>query len=611
MILNFHPLASIIFSLLIINGFINLSIKGSNYLNKFLKINDKQFLVILNFFLIINFVSVLTFVYSLIFKFNLTAIQTISIFMILIGFYKPSYLKLLSRPFKNNKIILILIYLILFFYFLLSVSPITDPDSLDYHITVPLYQLNFQDSPFLGYWLTSQLSGAGESFLIYGLSLGAYNLSQVLQFFSLLSLILLVLNFKNFNYEIDQNNRFYISLSILLIPVFVFLISTSKPQLFPTITNIISLLLVIFYLPKSKNKFSLIYFSIIIFLLFCSTQYKFSFFLSSGIIYFLALIVMIKKKLLIKSIFVSFIIFSAVILPRELYEYINLNDNIIYNFLNPITDNFAAENFNRSLKHGTGNSPLFPYWIFFPFPEFDKITYSLGFTVLYFILIFDFKKKNVKKVLIISIFFIILALVFAQPVGRFFLEPFLWLLLISLFSFQNKKKSNIVFIDKALLFAGFIFVIILGYYSLNLTKGNINNKFYQNVLKDNADGYMLYNWANNVLPDDVVIISTHRSLSFYKHKAVSYEFRFFPNSLTKDGFNFYLDKIIKEKPQFILYSSTEHNTKNDVLKNCRGILFEYKKDVGFTAGRNPFFKKKYYDGYIYKLDIEKLKNCKI
>ena len=66
MILNFHPLASIIFSLLIINGFINLSIKGSNYLNKFLKINDKQFLVILNFFLIINFVSVLTFVYSLI-----------------------------------------------------------------------------------------------------------------------------------------------------------------------------------------------------------------------------------------------------------------------------------------------------------------------------------------------------------------------------------------------------------------------------------------------------------------------------------------------------------------------------------------------------------------
>ena len=113
-----------------------------------------------------------------------------SIFIILFGFYKPAYLKFVKFIFVKKNIKLNLIYIILFFYFLLSLSPISDPDSLDYHITVPLYILNFFDHPFHKYWLTSQLSGSGETLLLYGLSLGALNFSQLLQFFSLFMLII-------------------------------------------------------------------------------------------------------------------------------------------------------------------------------------------------------------------------------------------------------------------------------------------------------------------------------------------------------------------------------------------------------------------------------------
>ena len=72
-----------------------------------------------------------------------------------------------------------------------------------------------------------------------------------------------------------------------------------------------------------------------------------------------------------------------------------------------------------------------------------------------------------------------------------------------------------------------------------------------------------------------------------------------------------MNNILKEKPSYILYSSSELNNNLDIFKNCRGDLFSYKKDIGHTAGRNPLFKKKYYDGYIYELDIDKLKNCKL
>ena len=116
-------------------------------------------------------------------------------------------------------------------------------------------------------------------------------------------------------------------------------------------------------------------------------------------------------------------------------------------------------------------------------------------------------------------------------------------------------------------------------------------KYYHQVLEKSADGYLLYKWANDVLPDDAVIITTHRSIAFYKHRAISYEFRLFTNSFKEKGFKYYMDNILKEKPSYILYSSTELNNSRDILKNCRGKLFKHKKNVGHTAGRSPFHKK--------------------
>ena len=79
------------------------------------------------------------------------------------------------------------------------------------------------------------------------------------------------------------------------------------------------------------------------------------------------------------------------------------------------------------------------------------------------------------------------------------------------------------------------------------------------------------------MPDDAVIITTHRSIAFYKHKAIPYEFRLFDNSFTEKGYKYYIDNILEEKPSYILYSSTELNNNRDILKNCRGKLFKQKK----------------------------------
>ncbi len=614
MLQDINPLYSLLVSLMILNGFYNFSYKLSAGLNNRLNVNNKFLCTTIIFFLITNLIAILSFNINLFFKFNNNLIILISAIIILVGFYKPIYFLKLNKLKISKNYKLNLIYLLLLSYFLLSLSPITDPDSLDYHLTVPLYNYEFGTSLFPKYWLTSQLSGSGESLFIFSLSLGGYHFSQILQFVSLLFIINIVLNFHK-EKRIDQNRKYLICLIILTMPVFVFLISTSKPQVFPIASNFLALILAFFYLPKLKAKYSLTLFSLIIFLLFCTTQVKFSFLLSSSLISFFAIYIMMKKELFVKSILITITLFFLIIFPREYYEFLFLNKNIIFNFLNPITDLFMAESFNTSLKHGSGNNRFIPLWIIFPttYGSFDlgKLTYTLGPFILIFLYQINLKNKILKQIFILSFIYFILAICLAQPVGRFFIEVFIWLTFFTILYDYKVNDKFLKFFEKILIFSSFLYFIILMYFALSFFYANLSKDYYKKVLRENADGYLLYEWANSVLPDNVTIISTHRSNAFYKSKVIPYEFRLF-NSSSKGGYKYYLQNIIQENPKYLLYTSTEHNNSRDFFKNCRGNLVYYKNNVGYQTGRNPFSisqKFKFYDGYIYKISKEDIEKC--
>ena len=202
-----------------------------------------------------------------------------------------------------------------------------------------------------------------------------------------------------------------------------------------------------FILPIKKKKKNIItIFCIISFLCFSATQFKFSFFLSSGIIMLFAYIELYKRKLLFIGLLISLTLFIIIVLPREYFDFKYLSRDIIQNFFSPATDDYAAVSFINSLKHGTGNSRYLPYWIFLPFNQYQfslsGVTEIIGLSVLIFLV--NFKFKLVKKIVIASSIFFILAMVFGQPTGRFFIEPFLWLIVGSIFYLNS--NNNLLFI---------------------------------------------------------------------------------------------------------------------------------------------------------------------
>ena len=614
MILNIHPLISILYSLLIINGFYNLSkiISKTKYL-AFLE-NYAVRGRLISFFLVINFFSIILYNSFLFFGVNEIYLKTLIIALILIGFYKPDNIQVLFKKYIliNTKTKLLL-FIIILGYFLISLLPITDPDSLDYHLTFPYLSLISENFFIQKEWFTSQLAGAGESLIIFGLSINAYKLSSILQFVALFSIVIAILNLKHEKYYLSLNIKILISLAILCIPSFLFLTFTSKPQLFAISTNFIAFLMAFFILPFEKNNKKFITsFSIISFLCLSATQFKFSFFLSSGVILLFASTELFKRKLLFKGFLITLFFFLIIVFPRELYDYKYISQDIIRNFFSPATDDYATESFISSLKHGPGNPRYLPYWIFLPYNQnglsLSVVTEVVGLSVLIFLVNFQF--KPIKKIIYASFIFFILAIPFGQPTGRFFIEPFLWLTVGSIFYLSLKNNLLFKIFEKLIILNSIVIFIAVSFTVYTFIPGIFSIKNHKNILAKYANGYSLYDWANKNLPEDSKILTSHRSYLFSKNRFISYDFRLYVSKQRE--FNYYIDSIIKKKPTHLLYSSIDHDNNQDILKNCRGELVIRGKNVHQTNKRNPFGNnERKYDGYIYKIDLDKLKKCKI
>ena len=131
---------------------------------------------------------------------------------------------------KKLKLSIITFFFIVL-YFLSSLGPITNADSLDYHSGVAVYILNYGQFPDLKIWFHSIQAGAGETLIALGFFLKSEQFGSLVQFSGLLSI------FGSFFFLIKKKNKDYFKkiLFICIIissPLFIQLSTSIKPQLF-------------------------------------------------------------------------------------------------------------------------------------------------------------------------------------------------------------------------------------------------------------------------------------------------------------------------------------------------------------------------------------------
>jgi len=485
---------------------------------------------------------------------------------------------------------------ILISYFILSLTPITNADSLGYHLFVGNHILQSGTYPTDSIYFMSKIAGSGEILIAMGLYLGTEQFMSILQFSGIFSLTGIFINLINKN----KINILFFFL-VITTPVVLFFATSSKPQLFHIASNILAFSILVFNKtsPNSNIFFFKFLFSSLLILI--STQVKFSFNIS--LLAFLFYTLSLRN---IKFVFLIIILFIFINSPILIWKILTFKSSILDSIFSPIPKNIlgAQEFFNYLSGYGSNNKIN----IIFP-RNISEYTQSLGLVCL---IIFFVNKKIFLyqfQASITGIFFLIVSFYFGQFSSRFFLEPLL-LLTIIICSTTPKFNNNFFFIIfKFLTFMQVALTIVIIWYFIFLINFNsFTVETRKNTMNSFAFGYSLYSWSNSILPDNSILLTTHGSVSLSKRKTI------FPDSLEFINFNLLDEKttmileIKNIKPNFILLSGTDNNHLG-IYKYCVGSLYSKKDDVNNYVTRNIFYPKKKDNGYIYEFLYYKLPYC--
>ena len=535
-----------------------------------------------------------------------------SIFLIISGFLFLFFLfYLILKNYNNLKnffpllanINFIIIFLIIFGLFFISASPITHVDSLAYHVLSAIKILHYGELSKDIISTTQRLAGIGELILSIGFAFKAEHFGSLIQFSAILSLISLFFESKNKN-TIYLNNL--ILLLILSTPVLIFLVSSPKPQIIPIISSLIIFLFIIRGFEKHDNKTIILLSLIIILILAINIQIKYSIIIGSSILWLLIFFKMLQKKLLIKYLSVSLFVFFVIFVPLYYWRYINFGTTLIDSLLSPLPINiYGYDAFNDYLQKGIERWAPFPIWLLIPQILTPFSTY-IGPSLL---IIFFIKKKNLLEykyyfLAVLSLFLLLLTLV--QPSSRFFFEPFLWLM--ALVYLSGIYPSNLIKNFYRVIILHSIIIISAVYFMVfQLFPGSLSLSQRENVMTNNANGYSLIKWVNEELPENSVVLSTHKSIALLNFPSITNHYIHY---IDLDNVNSkpYIDFIQSINVNKIFFRGQKLNTSP--YTKCLGKQIAYKKNVGRFEGRNPFNKGEFYNGWIFEFNSDKFPNCK-
>ena len=558
-------------------------------INQFIKINKinifGEFSKIIIFFLYLSFYVT---VFNILLIFNsIYLIKYLLLISILLTFYF-SYYTLTKKNFininlqlKNLKKKNIFFLLIFFLIFLISILPISDADSIVYHLNLPFrlltdeyilvlddIQKNIEFSVFAN----------NEILLSISVLIKSDNFGSILNFFVLAVFIY------------SQKDSKYFKNIILSCPLLIFLISTQKLQM--TFSILFLILFICIYEKKLKNNLEIF---IICILLVFYASIKTSYILISLPLFFYFLYNYRFKALKI-MIFCSigFLLFFVPLFFIKFHVYGNI--------FAPFFDNYVGLN-NESLKAYQYSLRNTQGWLtsYNDYKTFLKIfiptnlsQLSSSYGLLFLVLFFDY--KLLKKLHFFPLIIVFMVLITGQISPRYYLEAFL--ILAYYFHKTNFLTKIITYTQLSMVFifsAAFVFTAYDGFYKKDF-KHKYQNRF----------AFSYYN-ADQVKKIDakkknVLTFADGRPSIFYNKNYYSTRYLSILSSYNENNkFDKLLLKYIKDNDiEYIIHTNLK---KHNCFDNIKDGYLNQKRSV-----RNFLIKNDLIKYNIYK--IQNIMNCK-
>ena len=477
-----------------------------------------------------------------------------------------------------------LITAFIFSLFIVSISPPSMADALDYHFGIPLYLLKFNILPSINLWLYGNVGGNGDIINSTALYFGSDNFGSLIQFSSLLLFFLFLKK------EINERNKFnFLIVFILSSPTILQLISGPKFMLLPQLMTTAAL----YFFIKLK-KIRIIDFIFIVTLLMGATQFKSSFIISGSLI---GLLIFFKAFVFdkIKILLITLLLFSFFFIPTAIWNFFQISD---FDLINIFT--LMPEEMMNNMKSFRDNNIIYPFNLFIP-DSLGSISTILGFQFL--LLFLSFKKtRKFNSIILITLGTIIIHYFIGMNVSRMYYEYVLWLAIS--FVFINDKRIDYKFYRKLIL-PQLLLIFCFSLYFATISIPTIfSNKSRDVFMIKNSYNYAAIKWINKTLPPNARVISRLRSVSFLKNEFISMDSLDF--GLTNESLINYIEQIKEKKMNYIILHTNQ--LKNHPFKNCLGPRFA-QSDNFILATRNPMNNKFKYKITIFHFNYDQLPIC--
>ena len=493
---------------------------------------------------------------------------------------------------------------------LVALGPVTNADSLDYHIGVPIALLNGGGMPFAPEWFHSRLAGNGEVLNALGLAVGAEQFGALLQFAGLMGIVGLLLCAES-NYEHESETtatklRPMIAVAALSAPVVLILVSSSKPQLLPIAMTTMALALV-FY-PSRRQlppRHALLGFTLVCLLVMSASQGKLIYLLGGGAVGLLSLAIMARQQLLLPALGIGFLTALLVLAPPIVFKYYYFDAGFIDALIKPLPGYWpGTDAFGAFLRVYADSEVPFPLSLILP-SGVSTISTVMGAGLILLVALRPGRDSWLLTVIATAAFVGFAVAELGQFSSRSYLEPYFWLLMVLAIQPAHILSRGYLWLRWPIFGQALVTISLCWYGVVTLLPGSITPEWRFKTMERVANGYSIMKWVDSVLPADAVFLNGHRSMALAPRDAVSFGWSEFVE-VGSPASEPYLRRLRDRGVTHMLVIGKLQNIGK--LSGCIGAVIA-GPSYGSVATRNPFNAGELYEAWIVGFESERLPEC--
>jgi hypothetical protein len=386
---------------------------------------------------------------------------------------------------------------------LAALGPATDYDSLHYHLGVPLEVLRRHGAYPRPDWLFARLMGLGESLNMLGLAAGTDNLGACLQFAGLLAALATITSLAK-----DNLHRILLAMGVIGCPAVAALMFSQKPQMLPLAANTVALIMIARRFPTIDRLTLLLALGCVFFAMAC----KYTFLLTGSIVLGAGLVAAYRCGRLGWALVFALAGYLVFVFPGHWQNYLFYGDPI-----SPLLERFRPQGdvivtrFASYLKAPYVGGPLLYLLRLFVPNAWGWIYNSLGLgTLLIFWVIKDLRGVGPPRVFLICAFLAILSIVaVGQPLHRFLLEPYYWVIAAAA---TVSWRPALSYLFRLMVCQMLMVAFMAGWGAMMLFPGALTVSRRHNIMQQAAVGYPYMRWLDEKLPPDAVVLLPEHGL---------------------------------------------------------------------------------------------------